>query len=267
MNVEKNKISVVIPMYNSEKTIINCLDSVIKQVCENIEFEVIVVNDGSKDGSLDKVNQYVIDKKDIGSVEFKVFNQKNKGVSYARNIGMKHSTGEWIAFLDSDDVWLENKIKLQVEEINKNPTIDLIGTARKGDGFKKFGYMTKISSRVLLYKNFFSTPTVMIKRDILKSIGFFDENQKYAEEGDYWIRICQKGTCFLLNKELVYTGNGKPNYGFSGLSSNLWAMEKGELKNLNTARKLKIIGSVEYLFVSFFSLIKYFRRVVIVKFR
>ncbi|MBL4677496.1 MAG: hypothetical protein JKY70_15030 [Mucilaginibacter sp.] len=71
----------------------------------------------------------------------------------------------------------------------------------------------------------------------------------------------------MLNESLVITGNGKPHFGFSGLSSNLKEMEKGELKNLKLAYKLKIVGFFEYAFLVVFSLAKYLRRILIVKTR
>ena len=108
---------------------------------------------------------------------------------------------------------------------------------------------------------------LIFKNKILSNIGFFDENQRFAEEGDYWIRICNKNNCYLLNESLVITGGGKPSFGFSGLSSNLWQMEKGELKNMKTALSLKIINLFEYFLLVIYSLLKFVRRLMIVKFR
>lgn len=258
------KVSVIIPAYNAEKTIIRTLNSVVSQTRE--VYEVIVINDGSTDRTKDIVNEFVQKYPNI-----KLLNKVNEGVSIARNCGIKESSGDFIAFLDSDDYWIENKIEKQLDILKNNPDIDLLGTARNneksGDFFlKKIGYLTAISAKLLLYKNFFSTPTVIMKKRIAQDVGYFDEKQKYAEEGDYWIRICNHNNCYFLNESLVMTDE-KPYFGHSGLSGNIKEMEKGELKNLKTAYKLKVVNLFEYSFLCIYSLLKYFRRVLIVKFR
>ncbi len=266
--MQKIQISVIIPLYNASVFISETISSAVNQTYQ--PFEIIIVNDGSTDDSLEVVNDFI--SRYNGPIQIEVIDKPNEGVSKTRNLGMNLAKGEWIAFLDSDDLWLPNKLELQVKEILNNPDIDLIGTNRNGEKIKKFGFvtfdkLTKISSRLLLYKNFFSTPTVMIKKNIIGEIGSFDESQRYAEEGDYWIRICNRKNCFLLNESLVLTGGGKPDYGFSGLSGNLKQMEKGELKNLLTARRMGVINGIEYFFLIGYSILKYLRRLLIVKLR
>lgn len=96
---EKNLITVIIPVYNSEKYIEKCLTSVTNQIYKNLE--IIVVDDGSSDNSIDIIKNYA--KKDN---RIKIFSQENQGLSAARNVGLDLATGEYIVFLDSDD-WLE----------------------------------------------------------------------------------------------------------------------------------------------------------------
>lgn len=260
------KISVVIPAYNAEKTITRALDSVLKQTYK--VHEVIIINDGSNDNTL-QIVKYFSQKNE--NLNIKIIDKENEGVSVARNIGIRESACDWIAFLDSDDYWIDYKIEKQVSIINANPHISLLGTSRNNEIFssfflKKIKNLEYISARLLLYKNFFSTPTVMIKKSLVESVGFFDENQKFAEEGDYWIRICNTHQCYLLNESLVNTDE-KPYYGHSGLSGNIKEMEKGELKNIRTAYKLRIVNFAEYHFLRIYSIIKYIRRLIIVKFR
>jgi glycosyltransferase involved in cell wall biosynthesis len=261
-------VSVVIPMYNSSKTILHSIQSVLNQTYEG-NVEIIVVNDGSTDDSLNVVEDYcrICNLKNII-----VVNKGNGGVSSARNAGMKLAKGNFIALLDADDEWDKNKLKQQMEILINNPGIDLLGCNRNKEVIsrfilKKFDRLTLISSRLLLYKNFFSTPTVIFKKDVLKTIGFFDETQRFAEEGNYWIRICNERTCMLLNESYVITGGGKPDFGHSGLSSNLLEMEKGELKNIKDALDLKIINYAEFLLLNIYSVGKYLRRVLIVNLR
>lgn len=258
------KVSVIVPAYNAEKTIIRTLDSIVCQTAK--VFEIIVVNDGSVDKTQDLVTDYIKIYPNI-----KLINKTNGGVSTARNTGIKESRGDLIAFLDADDYWTKNKIEKQLNVFRDNPHIDLLGTARNNEKFRNFFFkrienLTFISSRFLLYKNFFSTPTVIMKKSIVDNVGYFDERQKYAEEGDYWIRICKDNRCYLLNESLVMTDE-KPYFGHSGLSGNIKEMEIGELKNLRTAYELNIVNFLEYNFLRIYSLSKYLRRIVIVKIR
>ncbi|MGX9984886.1 glycosyltransferase family 2 protein [Soonwooa purpurea] len=263
------KISVVIPMYNAKDTIVRALDSVVNQTYQG-ETEIIVVNDGSKDNSANLVEEYA---KAHPNEQIILINQTNRGVSSARNMGMKNAKGEWLALLDSDDEWLPNKLQRQVEVLKNNPEIDFLGTNRNNEYFKsflffKFFHLTKISARMLLYKNFFPTPTVIMKKPIIRDIGFFSLDQDYCEDCNYWIRISNAGyNCFLLNESLVITGSNKSHFGEIGLSSNLKEMARGDLMNMKLGYKLKVVNFFEFILLYSFSLIKYLRRILIVKFR
>ena len=263
------KISVVIPMYNSEKTITTCINSVLNQTFRG-EIEIIVVNDGANDNSKTIVEELIL--KNNSSIDIKLINKVNGGVSTARNAGMKAANGDWIALLDSDDEWLPNKLERQIQVLKENPAIDFLGACRNGEIFsnilwKKLGDLNKISSRDLLLKFVFIVPTVIFKKEILSTVGYFDENLRFAEEGIFFIKIAQNYNCYLLNESLAFTGGGKPHFGHSGLSGNLKEMEKGELKNLREVLNLKIINYFEYLLLVAFSCLKYIRRIIIVKLR
>lgn len=253
-------------MYNSSKTILNTLNSVKNQTV--LPFEVIVVNDGSTDNSLAIIKNYVIQNT---SLNISIIDKKNGGVSSARNAGIKSAKGDWIALLDSDDEWLPNKLERQKEILAQNNQIDFLGTNRNGESFsnvlwKKIDLLTKISPKLLLIKFIFVVPTIVFRKSITDTIGFFDETQRYAEEGNYFIRIAQKYNCYLLNESLAITGGGKAHFGHSGLSGNMKEMEKGELKNIRDSLALEIINIFEYLLLVVFSILKYFRRVIVVKF-
>lgn len=253
-------------MYNSSKTILKTLNSVKNQTV--LPFEVIIVNDGSTDNSLAIIENFV---NENTFLNISIIDKKNGGVSTARNAGIKASKGNWIALLDSDDEWLSNKLQRQTEILSQNPQIDFLGTNRNGEYFssilwKKLDLLTKISPKLLLVKFIFVVPTVIFRKSITDTIGFFDESQRYAEEGNYFIRIVQKYNCYLLNESLVLTGGGKAHFGHSGLSGNMKEMEKGELKNIRDSLALEIINIFEYLLLVVFSILKYFRRVIVVKF-
>ena len=258
-------VSVIIPMYNASRSIVSTLESVRNQTYR--DFEIIIINDGSEDLSGQIESDYIADNSHLNIV---LLNQENKGVSAARNMGLRTAKGDWIALLDSDDEWLPNKIERQIEIVNKHLEVDFLGTNRNGDVFKNFffkkiGSLTRMYPKDLLYKMFFITPTVMFKRSILKEVNSFDETQSFCEDGNFFIKICQKKSCFLLNESLVVTGGGKAHFGESGLSSNMWQMQQGELLNIKYAFKSGIVNIVEFGFIYAFSMFKYLRRLWIVK--
>lgn len=260
-------ISVVIPVYNASNTILSTLESVRNQSYKN--FEIIIVNDGSKDLSEKIINEYI---KTYQGLIIKLISQVNQGVSKARNEGMKMAEGDFIALLDSDDEWVFNKLERQIQVLNENPNIDFLGTNRNGEHFQKFlnlkfSLLTRISAKNLLYKMFFITPTVIFKKEVLSDVGFFDERRKYAEDAYYFIKIAQEKKCYLLNESLVITGGGKAYFGEKGLSSNLWNMQKGELLNIRYALRSSIINGIEYCFLFVFLMLKFLRRVWLVKFK
>ena len=261
-------ISVVVPMYNAHSTIIRALKSIYDQTYQGI-FEIIVVNDGSTDDSLEVVNNY-IKMNQINNI--KVINKKNGGVSSARNAGLKVARGKYIAFLDSDDEWLHNKIETQIDIFNKNNDITLLGSNifdKKLNRFffKKFNYITVITINNLIFKNFFQPSTVLFRRDLIDEIGFFPEDQRYAEEGNFFFKAAVNAKCFLINEKLVNYGFNKSGFGEKGLSGNIVEMQKGEIRNLKFAYREGYIDFLIYCIAVVFSYIKYFRRIVIVELR
>ena len=262
-------VSVIIPMYNAESTIKTCIDSVLKQTYKG-KVEIIVVNDGSKDNSHVIVEELI--RTNNANINIHLVKKVNGGVSTARNAGIKLAQGDWIALLDSDDEWLPNKLERQIQVLSENPNIDFLGTNRNRESFSavlwnKLEHLTKISAKLLLFKNYFSPPTIIFKKQIFFELGGFDENQRYAEEGNYFIRIAQRYNCYLLDESLVITGGRKAHFGHSGLSGNLKQMELGELKNIKDSLNLNIINYFEYIFLIIFFLLKYVSRLLIVKFR
>ena len=260
-------VSVVIPVYNSENTIKFSLISVIKQSYTN--FEIIIIDDGSKDTSKKMIEEIISANKKI---DIKYFYQENQGVSAARNLGIKKAKGDFIAFLDSDDAWDIEKLKIQINQISNNPDIDLLGTNRDGAKFTKFLWVTFnkitfIPPKLLLYKNFFMTSSLIFKKEIIDSVGYFKEGFNYSEDLEFCLRIAKKFDCYLYNESLVHAVMGKPSFGHSGLCSSLWKMEKGELLNIKMAYNLKIIGLFEYYFLNIFSFLKFLRRILITMLR
>ena len=122
-------ISVIIPLYNAENTILATLDSVKNQEGD-FDFEIMVINDGSTDKSAEKVQQFIDENPQLN---IQLIHQYNKGVSSARNAGLRLAKGEGIAFLDSDDVWLSHKTKVMMKVLTENSKIDFLASFRNNE--------------------------------------------------------------------------------------------------------------------------------------
>lgn len=257
------KVSVIIPMYNSQSTIATCINSVLNQTFKG-KVEIIVINDGSKDDSQSIVNDMI--KNNNSGANIQLIYKNNGGVSSARNKGLTLAKGEYIALLDSDDEWLIDKLEKQLAVFDQNSDIGFVGGLINKKR-KKEHPIVYITLSQLIFKNYFQPSTVMFKKEIVDKVGFFDETQNYAEEGNYFMRIANSYTCALLNEQVVLYGQGKVGFGVSGLSANLKEMEKGELRNLLFAYNKNYISLWTYSIAVVFSILKYFRRILIVKFR
>lgn len=263
------KVSVIIPVYNSEETIENCISSVLNQTCE-FEIELITINDGSKDDSLrilEKLKSKVTDSR----FSFLIINQKNGGVSKARNAGMKKASGDFIALLDSDDEWLPEKLERQMQIINEKKDIDFLGCSRNNEELqifeKRINSLHKATVKELLIKMYPQTSTAIFKAEVYGKNGGYNENMTHGEDGEFWIRICANSNFYYLPESLVITGGGKPSFGHSGLSANLKAMQEGNEYIIKQALKNRLIGYGFYIFLMLFYKAKYYRRILITKMR
>ena len=257
-------ISVIIPLYNAENTIVKALDSVKKQTYKEQGFEIIIINDGSTDESKNIVENYISQNLELN---IQLLNQDNKGVSAARNAGLKICKGEFIALLDSDDEWFPEKTERQMLVFKNNDLeIDYLSCRRTNHEisfpyFVRENYLAKITFQKLLVRNESQPSTVIFKRKIIENGIYFNENQRYAEDLNYWLKVSEYNTMFILNEELVIAGNGKRTFGVSGLSSNLKEMEKGFQKNLKEMWQEKRIGFAEYILYFLFYKGKYIFRI------
>lgn len=266
-------ISVIIPVYNGAKTICCAIDSVLKQKINekySCDLEVIVVNDGSTDNTLDVVIDYI---KSNSLTNVFIFTTENKGVSNARNYAINKAKYDWIAFLDSDDKWNDDKLNIQLEYINGiNPPPDLIGSARNSETLslygKKIDNLYHVRLRDLFIKMFPQTSTAIVRKEILYLCGAYDVEMTHCEDADLWIRICAYRNRFYYHPEsTVITGGGKENYGSSGLSANLPKMEAGMIRMLKKSYHRQDICITWYLSLFIFYKIKYIRRLSVVLFR
>ena len=257
-------ISVIIPMYNAENVILNALNSVKNQTFPREEFEIIVVNDGSTDKSREVVENYIQKNSDL---QIQLLNQENGGVSKARNTGLKIAKGDFIALLDSDDEWYPQKTKNQMSVL-KNPDfkIDFLSCRRKNHKIL-YPYkidennLVKVSFRQLMLRNEIQPSTVIFNCKILENCGYFNNDQRYAEDLNYWLRVSKHNKIAVLNEELIVAGSGKRTFGVSGLSANLKKMEKGFQKNLKEVLNQKRINFIQYVVYFLFYKLKYIVRI------
>jgi len=201
----KPQVSVIIPTYNRSWSIKEAIDSVLAQ--DYTEFELIVVDDGSTDHTSDVLDSYGDD--------IKVLSQKNKGVSAARNRGIAEASGKFIAFLDSDDLWLPQKLTLQIEFINQTPDALICQTEEvwirnglrvnpKKRHKKPSGMIFKPSLELCLV----SPSAVMIQRSLLDRVGGFDETLPACEDYDLWLRISCRFPVHLIDAPLIIKRGG-----------------------------------------------------------
>lgn len=252
-------LSVVIPAYNASSSIVRSISSAVIQ-CEknNLSYEIIVVNDGSKDDTLSIILK-MIEKNPY----IKVIDQQNSGPSAARNHGISHATGKYIALLDSDDEWINNKLELQLQFFKDHEDADLV--AGQHSIQSRYQNPELITFRKEAFHNFFFTPTVVFKNKV-KEIKF-PENMRYSEDMRFFITIMLKYRCYYIPDIVSKNIWDKENFGESGLSGNLKMMEKGELSNIRFMYKNKKISWIIYFFAVHYSYLKYLRRIILSKIR
>lgn len=265
MRIDEHEISVIIPAYNAENTIVDVLNAICSQTKIQFIKEVIVVNDGSSDETKALVKKYL--KK--SEVSIKLINQENMGVSAARNTGMKNAKGMWLALCDSDDIWLKDKIETQVEILNSNDQIDFLG-GNHTHGVQKlfnraFNCLTKIDVNTLCFKIIPQTSTAIFKKEIFDSLGGYDEKQDYAEDANFFMKIAANYNYYYDPKQVVYYGFGKRGFGDGGLSGNIYEMHVGFLKNFSEMKKMGYISKGTYVLAILFEDVKYLRRKMLVK--
>ncbi|MCJ8153798.1 glycosyltransferase [Chryseobacterium sp. SSA4.19] len=252
-------VSIIIPVYNAENTILHALNSIKAQTVGVHIFEVIIINDGSTDSSKEVVDVFIAENPEM---EIYYLEQSNGGVSQARNAGLKIASGDYIALLDADDEWLPSKIEKQLEYFeNKEFPIDFLATRRNNNKilwpYRVKNHLAEITFKKLLLRNEAQPSTVLFKRKILDNTGYFNHDQRYAEDLNYWMKISKNNKMYILDESLLIADGGKRTFGVSGLSANLHLMEKGFHRNTKEMYVLKHINRIQYLFLTLFYKAKY----------
>jgi glycosyltransferase involved in cell wall biosynthesis len=221
--------------------------------------EVLLVDDCSNDDSIAVCEQAEIKWRDLFPVRILKMD-RNRGAAYARNRGWDEAGGEYVAFLDADDSWHPEKLRVQSEFMEKHPEVSLSGhlcgihnANMVADGLIKAKIL---SAQSMLLSNPFSTPTVIARNS---SSYRFSNEMRYAEDYHLWLRMALDGL-ILARLECEMTILHKQKYGEGGLSANMWKMEQGELQMYHALFRERRMSLLFFVILISFSIVKYFRR-------
>jgi len=219
------QVSVIIPTYNRANFLIDAVESVIAQSYQ--DFELLVIDDGSTDNTKQLLTSY---KKRI-----RYHFQENRGVSSARNLGMQLTSGQYVAFLDSDDHWLPQKLEKQIEIMEREPELQLCHTEEiwirrgvrvnpKKKHQKRGGYIFPYCLPLCVI----SPSSVMIRRTLFEELGTFDEDLPACEDYVLWLRICQHYPVHFIETPLLTKRGGHEDQ----LSRRYWGIDRFRIQAL-----------------------------------
>ncbi|MEJ5363312.1 MAG: glycosyltransferase [Spirochaetota bacterium] len=211
--------SVIIPTFNRAHLVTRALESVLTQ--KFTDYECIVVDDGSTDTTSQVLSPY--------TKHIQYIYTQHGGVSRARNRGIQQAQGEWIAFLDSDDMWLPEKLAAQYDYIQEHPDVYIHQTdelwIRKGRRVnpmkkhqKKEGYIFEDCLNLCLI----SPSAVVVHRSVFEQVGVFDEQMPACEDYDLWLRVAWQYYIGFIPRKLIVKFGGHSDQ----LSQSLWGMDR-----------------------------------------
>ncbi|OUL33342.1 glycosyl transferase family A [Nostoc sp. T09] len=213
-------ISIIIPAYNAEQTILETINSVQQQTFS--DFEIIVINDGSTDRTLEILDT-------IADSRLKIFSYNNGGLPVARNRGIAHATGEFIAFLDADDLWTPDKLELQLAALQQHPEAGVVYSwtlfmDEQGKSFhpdKPIFFSGNVYGN-LLVKNFLASGSnPLIRKQAVDSVGEFYPPAGGSADWDYWLRLAARWHFVVVPKPQIFYRQSS-----SSMSSKIEFMEE-----------------------------------------
>jgi glycosyltransferase involved in cell wall biosynthesis len=196
------------------------VESVLQQDVEDLE--LIVVDDGSKDGTEEEIGRYG------GRVKL-LQHPENRGVSAARNKGILHSKGKYVAFLDSDDLWVKGKLRAQIAFLDDNPHYPLCYTdeiwirrgKRVNPKLKHAKYSGWIFEKCLPLCTI-SPSSAMMRKTLFSRVGLFDEALPVCEDYDFWLRVALRYPIFFIDRKLIIKRGGHADQ----LSNRSWGNDR-----------------------------------------
>ena len=211
--------SVIIPTYNRWPLVVEAVDSVLAQSFQDIE--IIVVDDGSTDGTTNRLAKF--------DGRLRLFTTTRRGVAAARNFGVSQAQGCYVAFLDSDDLWLPGKLQTQIAFLDRYPEIQICQTdeiwVRNGVRVNPKAMHRKPSGDIFVRSLdlcLISPSAVMMTRELFQRIGGFDESFPVCEDYDLWLRVTSVYSVPLIPEALVVKRGGHADQ----LSRSLWGMDR-----------------------------------------
>jgi len=199
--------TVIIPTFNRKDFLKIAVNSVFDQTFD--DFEIIIIDDGSTDDTKQMLYEY-------SDKRIKYFYQENKGVSFARNKGLEQSNGKYIAFLDSDDRWVANKLEKTFEFINNFPEIKIFHTEEVWYRRGRLLNQKKKHKKPDGYVYFNALPiccigmsTSVVNRDVFDDIGIFDQSLPACEDYDFWLRATSRYEVKLIPQSLTIKDGGR----------------------------------------------------------
>jgi glycosyltransferase involved in cell wall biosynthesis len=204
------KVSVIIPAYNAMTYLPVTIDNLVRQTFT--DFEVLIVNDGSSDNIVEWFSQ-ISDSpyKSKAHRRLRLISQSNQGISQTRNLGIMEAKGEYVAFLDADDLWHPSKLQKQVSCLDRYPEISLVHSwlllidklGKSTGKVLKYNLSGWVEPQ-LLERNQIGSPSVMIRRRCFDSVGLFDPKLRAIEDWDMWIRMSRRYQFMAIAEPLTY---------------------------------------------------------------
>lgn len=196
-----SQVSIVLPVLNSELTIVSCVTSIINQTFEN--FELIVIDNGSTDKTLQLISDFNDDR-------ITIISQPVKGITHALNLGLLHAKGEYIVRMDSDDIMVLDRLEIQINEFYNDTTLDFLASDcfLCDDEMNIVGEIHKPNSNFSIIALFYSPfihPTWMFRKSILSKIGIYNNNLFVSQDYDFVVRLIINGfKAKNISKKLIY---------------------------------------------------------------
>jgi len=186
-------VSVIIAVFNGERYLKDAIDSVINQTYRPVE--IIVVDDGSVDNTAEIAQSY-------NTIRY--LYQSNQGHPGAMNSGIEATSGEFIAFLDADDIWVQGKLKLEVDYLKNHPEIDYV-IAKMKNFTESESDRSRLRTKDLLLNEYAALilGTMVVRRTVFEQVGYFDSSYQYAKDVDWFIRAKEAGTRMAILPETL----------------------------------------------------------------
>lgn len=229
---DKPFVSVIIPTYNRKDLLVEAIRSIMAQEPKN--YEIIVVDDGSTDGTEEYIKSFLRQSSGQVNLTVRFFEKTNGGVAAARNFGIKEARGEYLAFLDADDIWMKGFLSTAMGYLNLHKDIFIVYTdqrivvdriTQKRTRFQKNPPRNKFLVPFFIDNSPIQISSTVVKKQVFDDVGGFNENLKIHEDVEFWNRVSEKYEFGYIEKSLAYYRLGSDN--ISGYSNKKQFVSEG----------------------------------------